>query len=775
MRREAEDLNIVRQNIYITYIHTCIHTYIHTYIHAQRGRKCIYCEAEYRLGLGDVYIDKKNPEGVPQGKGNRQRKLTDEEKIRFDKLKNVCSKKVKDFDEKKKNRLIEELRFLLKNPTIVCDIYEIGKYKKENGIGDINLPNSFILEILEITSGKTDFSKEFHFKFITDVSQSRISPPDIDIDFEKREVILNHLCDLYGRDKVALIGTANTYKPKAAIQNSAKALDITNSNKIWERRFSSENDQKAKEISKIMPNLPGVSLSQFVGEDPDYKPPNNNIKECIEKMMEIKKQYPELIEVSKKLEGKIRSFGTHAAGVVISSRPIVEDVPLHFAKVQKDFDDIGVEDESSVDLLTTQYDMKEVEELGLLKFDFLQLNNLRQIKDTLRLIEEKYGNVSFDINNLETNDKEVFDTINSMKLEGLFQISGSAFAGKDWPRRDKETGEVLRNKKGDVVYYHSPGVMEIIGCSSFDDIVVSNALGRPGPLVLGMPKKYAMGKNNPDSVEYPHERLRTILEETYGELCYQEQLIAMAQKLAGFNFSEADKLRKVCGKKEKKMLKAIEPKFREGCIKNNIPEKTIDEMWNIAVEFGSYAFNKAHSVGYAYITYQTGFLKTYYPSEFICSLLTSAALSSDERLEYLIDKIKYEYPKIEILKPEINKSRYTFYPLNKNKKEMKIISPLFSLKGVGKKVSDIIIEEREKIGVFPKMYSFLHTMSGLGKSVVSSSVGNILIDAGVFDEFGTRNEVREEMMRFNSIKKTATRGKKKFTDESVLGNMTSLF
>jgi len=402
---------------------------------------------------------------------------------------------------------------------------------------------------------------------------------------------------------------------------------------------------------------------------------------------------------------------------------------------------------------------------------------------------------------------------------------------------------------------------------------------------------------------------------------YQEQLIEMAQKLAGFTFAEADGLRKSCAKKVSDILDLIEPKFREGCRKNNIPESVIDEMWNISTEFGSYAFNKSHclsedsllfnkknkefikvkdvkegdildsyfegdivedevvklidagiqevyeieisngqkiectldhkflcsdekyrtvkdiikgdfeiiykdldgenikkckitsikkngkkqtynismkskqhnysvfgdagtsyiisknSAAYGFITYQTAFLKTYYPAEFISALLTSAANVSDEKLEIVTNKIMKEFPKMEILKPQINQSKSTYYPINKNKRDIKLMAPLFSLKGIGKKASDDIVSERVKLGLdgFISMNAFLRTINSGGKALISNAVGNVLIDSGVFDEFGSRSTVREEMLRYTAIKKGTSRGKKNFTDEAVIGQMAELF
>ena len=565
----------------------------------------LYCEAEYRTSINYYYSDPKEAQAKweSQGKGNKKRKRTADEINRSNIIVRNCVKKIKEkakigaITEEQKSRLKVEIDFIINRPTLVDDIFDILKYKKKNGAGDKNDNNLYLFEFLETTNKKADISCVFHFDFLRDEKQSRISPPDIDIDFEHREEILVHLCDIYGPDKVALIGTTNTYKPKAAIQFAAKALDITGTNEKDAKRFSTENDQEAKRISKIMSNL-ALSLKQWIGDDPHFKPPNNFIRECQKRLRAERVKYPELFEVAARLEGRIRAYGTHAAGVVISQSPITDDVPLHVSKVQKDnLADIGISLESDVStsgLLSTQFDMEEVEKIGLLKFDFLQLENLRQISMTLDSIKERHGSVDFDIDNLEMNDDKVFSLIRSMKLEGLFQISGDAFVGRDFPLFDKETGEAKINKNtGKQRIFHSKGVMEIIGCDSFADIVAPLSLGRPGPLSLNMPRLYAEGKINKDHLEYPHPKLEPILKDTYAQMIFQEQLISMAMVLAGFNFSEADKLRKAVGKKKPELLIPIEPKFREGCEKRNIPNNVIDNMWEIAVEFGAYAFNRS--------------------------------------------------------------------------------------------------------------------------------------------------------------------------------------
>jgi DNA polymerase-3 subunit alpha len=745
----------------------------------------LYCEAEYRAGIGDFYSNQENPKWESQNRGCRTREKSEKEKDLEKRLINTCKKKISSIQvsDIEKKRIKDELLLFIKNPTLIDDLMDVMKYKQESKLnGDINRCNSYLFSFLGVTDSVADLSKDFNFVFIIDKKQSRISPPDIDIDFEQRDAILQHLCKIYGPDKVALIGTANTYRPKASVQFAAKAADVTRTNNPDEKRFSSLNDQEGKRLSKMMINIPNVTLSQWLGEDPNFKPPNKKVQEGIDELKKEKEKNPHIFELAKKLEGKIKAYGTHAAGVVISSGSIIDSVPLHVAKVQRESlldAGMGWDDDVSIkDLFTTQFDMDEVESLGLLKFDFLQLNNLRQISLTLDLIKKRQGSLDFDIDELDTNDKNVFKIINDMKLEGLFQISGDVFVGKDWQRNDKVTGEKLyktdddgkemldeKGKKIPLVW-HNKGVMEIIGCSSFDDIVVSNALGRPGPLACNMPKLYAEGKANMDGIRYPHEKLVEILEPTYGQLCFQEQLIKMAQVLAGFTFAEADGLRKACAKKKAEMLNDIEPKFREGCKKNNIPGDVVDAMWTISVEFGAYAFNFAHSVAYGFITYQTAYLKTYYTAEFISSLLTSAAMQNDEKLDTVTENLKKEYHGLTILPPDVNMSEKTYIPSkNSGKRKIELIAPFLSIKGVGNKVSDAIVDVRNSgLGTFASVDHFFRAVNSSGKTTISNTIAEILVKIGSFKSFGSEDQVNQEIMMYQSLKKRVSKTKKRYAD-----------
>lgn len=675
------------------------------------------------------------------------------DKDKYDRLVSVLKSEIDNrhgkLNKNYRDRLNSEIRFFKTRPSLISDALNFFDLREKiGGKGKINKPNSLIFYVLGVTEKEPDLSRDFRFDYVVRQDSRRTSPPDIDIDFESRDIILNFLCEQYGEERVALIGTSISFKPKAAVQMAAKALDITKTQRFGDRGFSSENDQQAKRISKIMPNVPNISLSQWLGEDEKFKPPNSNIEEAMNLLKEEEKRYPEVFNHAKKLEGKIKAYGTHAAGVVVSRDPLVKDVPLHWTKFvtysELDYylDNPSGTDSKIANLPSTQFDMEEVEELGLLKFDFLQLENLRQMTLAEHLIEEcSYkgkSEIEFDLENLETNDPKVFKTISDLKLEGLFQISGNAFRSGFFQEKNWETGEYIYKDDGTPKMRWRKGPMEIMGCDDFSDIVASNAIVRPGPLKSKVHYDYVRGKKKPETVEYSNQRLKPILEPTYGVLVYQEQLISMAQALAGFTFSEADKLRKACAKKKMDLLGEIEPKFREGCFKNQVPPTVTDAMWDICIKFGEYAFNKSHSTAYAYITYQTAFLKTYFPTEFICAVLSSA-VSNETKLEALSKSFKEEYKELKIHPPDINKSKNTYVPCG----NMEIVAPFVSIKGLGEKVSHNLVVNQS--------YSSIHDF--VMKNTLNQSNVETLIAYRVFREFGSDEEVFSEFKKSQLIKK----------------------
>lgn len=642
--------------------------------------------------------------------------------------------------EEERKFLKQEVLFFCKNESLIHDFYSLLETGK---CGTENKPNSFIFYFFGLTSKKPDFSMGFRYDFVVDYENSRISPPDIDIDFSERDIIIQYLIDIYGEENVALIGTVGTYKPKAAVQFTAKAMEIVEPNDPNNRKFSSANDIEAKRISKIMPNLPGVKLKQFLGEDPNYEPPNRRIAEVISLMQEEKQKHPDIFETAKSIEGMIKNYGTHAAGVVVSSRKLTDNVPLHRTKSKKNNFEDEVSGESNLDIMTTQFDMEDVESLGLLKFDFLQIDTLRQIDLTEKLIKERYNyeELPFDLDNItDFDDPEVFKTIDENKLEGLFQISGSVFKGRDWPVYDRETGQQIFNENGAPRTRHQKGLIEVIGCSNFNDIAASNAIGRPGPLICDMHNKYANRKYGKEEVKYLHPWLEDILKDTYGLMIYQEQMIAICQKLAGFPYAKADTVRKACGKKKKDLMEKMKIPFSQGCEKNLIQEFIANEIWREIEATGEYSFNLSHSAAYSFLTYSTSFLKTYYTTEFICAILSSST-NDDIKLGEKVNSFKNEYSKLEILSPEINKSKNYFVPVE----DLKIMSPFNSIKGLGNRATFSIINNQP----FNSIRDFVMKIP---KSEVDKSSINSLIENDCFREFGNKEFVKREFLKISKVK-----------------------
>ncbi len=696
-------------------------------------------------------------------------------------IKEELSKKPK-LKPEEKTRLEEEIKFIALHESIYEDFMCFLELKKTGKIGNKNNPNSILFYLLGITSKKPDISKDFRFSYTLDKDSSRVSPPDVDIDFEKRDEILTYLCNKYGDDHVALIGVSIGYKPKAAVQMVAKALNLTNSQRDGDKRFSSENDQEAKRISKIMPDIPDMGLKQWLGKDPKFKPKNSLIESAMELLEIEQKKFPAVFKYAEELEGKIKSHGTHPAGVVISKDPIDKDIPLHYTKVFKQDNlidnDIELLNEEVIinnkRLPITQYDMKEVEELGLLKFDFLQIETLRQIKFLIRNLipnfdfkgkitdknkklitieEDKTYSLNFDIDNLDTKDKNVLKTIDELKLEGLFQLSGKVFKSHYYQDKNWNTGELLFEEDGSPKMKYQKGLIEVIGCNSFEDIVVSNAIGRPGPLKSKVHHEYAKNKKNQDKIVYLHPKLEEILKPTYSLLCYQEQLIQMAMALAGFTFAQADKLRRACAKKDLTLLVDIEIMFREGCKKNKITTDIVDNMWDICIKFGSYAFGLAHSCAYGYIAYQTAFLKTYFPTEFICAIMSSS-VSDNDKLGIIRKSFQNEYDDLVVLPPDINLSKNYYVPSG----YLQIVAPFSAVKGLGSKVSDILVQKQP----FSSIYDFVLKAGGIGEGTVEN-----LIDIGIFRSFGDKELIMSEYKRNQSIRKRVIKTSSGGGDPSV--------
>ena len=499
------------------------------------------------------------------------------------------------------------------------------------------------------------------------LNPERVSMPDIDIDFcyERREEVIDYVKRKYGEDHVAQIITFGTMGAKAAIRDVGRVLDVSYS--------------KVDNIAKEIPFALGMTIDKALDTNP-------NLKKLYEQDSETK----EIIDVSRKIEGMLRHASTHAAGVVISKNPIDEYVPLY----------------KHQDAISTQFTMTTLEELGLLKMDFLGLRTLTVIRDALDLIE-KNQNVKINFSNMDYDDPKVYELLSSGNTLGVFQLESGGMRS------------FMKQLKPD----------------NFEDIVAGISLYRPGP--MDSIPDYINNKNNPDNVKYLHKKLKPIMEVTYGCLVYQEQVMQVVRDLGGYTYGRSDLVRRAMGKKkmdvmEKEREYFIHGKLDEngeieipGCIRNGVSEEIGNKIFDDMIDFAKYAFNKSHAAAYGVLAYQTAYLKAHYPVEFMAALITSVMGNTDKVVEYIRECNNL---KIDVLKPDINKSFTKFSVENKS-----IRFGLAAVKNVGVNVLNNIIQEREANGTFSDFNEFCKRLDAkdLNKRIIES-----LIKCGAFDELG---------------------------------------
>lgn len=499
------------------------------------------------------------------------------------------------------------------------------------------------------------------------LNPERISMPDIDIDFcyERREEVIDYVKRKYGEDHVAQIITFGTMGAKAAIRDVGRVLDISYN--------------KVDNIAKEIPFALGMTIDKALDTNPNLR-----------KLYEEDNETKEIIDVSRKIEGMLRHASTHAAGVVISKKPIDEYVPLY----------------KHQDAITTQFTMTTLEELGLLKMDFLGLRTLTVIRDALDLIEKNY-NIKLNFSTMEYDDPKVYELLSSGNTLGVFQLESGGMRS------------FMKQLKPD----------------NFEDIVAGISLYRPGP--MDSIPNYINNKNNPGHVEYLHEKLKPIMEVTYGCLVYQEQVMQVVRDLGGYSYGRSDLVRRAMGKKkmdvmEKERQYFIHGKFDDngeleiaGCVRNGVPEEIGNKIFDDMIDFAKYAFNKSHAAAYGVLAYQTAYLKAHYPVEFMAALITSVMGNTDKVVEYIRECNNL---KIDILKPDINKSFTKFSVEGKS-----IRFGLAAVKNVGVNVLNNIITERENGGEFKDFNEFCKRLDSKdsNKRIIES-----LIKCGAFDEMG---------------------------------------
>jgi DNA polymerase-3 subunit alpha len=540
----------------------------------------------------------------------------------------------------------------------------------------------------------------YNLMFERFLNPERISMPDIDTDFAdtRRDEVIQYVKDKYGADHVSGIATFGTLGAKAVIRDVGRALGIEYA--------------LCDKISKMIPQF--TDLKQALEEVPDLAAEYKNNKEC-----------RDIIDNALKLEGLHRHASVHACGILITKDPLEENVPVQFATDDED------------QILVSQYSLHPIEDLGLLKMDFLGLKNLTIIENTLEAIE-KIHDVKIVLSELEFNDPLAYELLGRGETTGVFQFESSGMKR----------------------------YLKALKPSRFEDLVAMGALYRPGPLDAGMVDEYIERKNGLKELSYEHPLLEPILKNTFGVIVYQEQVMQIARDLAGFTLGQADVLRKAVGKKIKELMDEQKVKLLDGMNKKNIAKKTATEIWRQIETFARYGFNRSHAACYAVISYQTAFLKAHYPAEFMASLLTSD-LDDLDRISIEISECRAMG--IDVLLPDVNESfsRFTVVAESLSDAKPRIRFGLAGIKGLGDNIARAIIRERKDGGRFVSLEDFLTRISAhdLNKKSLDA-----LIRSGALDSLGQRSEMLVNMETLLGFSKEIAQ-QRKSAQESLFGAM----
>lgn len=529
--------------------------------------------------------------------------------------------------------------------------------------------------LVSYTTGITNIDPiRYNLLFERFLNPERVTMPDIDIDFcyERRGEVIDYVVEKYGKDCVTQIVTFGTLAARGVIRDVGRVMDLP-------YNFCDT-------IAKNIPNELNITIDKALVMNPELRA-----------MYESDQQVRALIDMSKRLEGLPRHTSMHAAGVVISQKAMDEYVPLS---------------RGSDGTITTQFVMTTIEELGLLKMDFLGLRTLTVIKDAADLVEKNHG-VRIDVDHIDYtgerdenirlidyNDKKVLDSIGTGKCEGIFQLESAG----------------MKN------------FMKELKPQSLEDIIAGISLYRPGP--MDFIPKYIKGKNESGSITYVCKELEPILEPTYGCIVYQEQVMQIVQNLAGYTMGQADNIRRAMSKKKQYVIDAERQNFVygneeqgiKGCVNNGISEQAANEIYDSMVDFAKYAFNKSHAAAYAVVAYQTAYFKYYYPVEFMAALMTSVIDNARKVSEYIYTCRQMG---IKVLPPDINEGEGTFSPSAEG-----IRYGMYAIKSIGRPVINQILEERRANGKYTTLQSFLERVSG--REVNKRAVEN-LIKAGACD------------------------------------------
>ena len=544
-------------------------------------------------------------------------------------------------------------------------VWDFIKYARDHGIsvgpGRGSAAGSIVSYCLGITSIDP---LRYQLLFERFLNPERVSMPDIDVDFcfERRQEVIDYVVRKYGTDRVVQIVTFGTMAARGVIRDVGRVMDLPYA--------------FVDGIAKMIPKELNITLGKALQSSPDFKKAYDNDP-----------QVKELIDMSMRLEGLPRHTSMHAAGVVISQKAVEEYVPL------------SVGSDGSV---VTQFTMTTLEELGLLKMDFLGLRTLTVIQDAVRLAE-KSSSKEIDINAIDYNDKKVLDYIGSGETDGIFQLESGGMKG----------------------------FMKELKPQNLEDIIAGISLYRPGP--MDFIPQYIKGKNHPEAITYDCPQLEPILAPTYGCIVYQEQVMQIVRDLAGFTLGRSDLLRRAMSKKKGDVMQKERQAFVygdeeggvPGCIANGIDEKTANKIYDEMIDFAKYAFNKSHAAAYAVVSYQTAWLKYYYPVEFMAALMTSMIDNPPKVAEYIYSCRQMG---IEILPPDINEGVGNF-----SVQDGKIRYGLAAIKSIGRPVIESIVRERNERGKFKTLKDFIERLSG--KEVNKRTIESF-IKSGAFDGLG---------------------------------------
>ncbi|MBS5933920.1 MAG: DNA polymerase III subunit alpha [Clostridiales bacterium] len=577
--------------------------------------------------------------------------------------------------------------------------WDFIKYARDHGIMVGPGRGSAAGSIVSYTLGITNIDPiKYNLLFERFLNPERLTMPDIDIDFcfERRQEVIDYVVRKYGKDRVVQIVTFGTMAAKMVIRDIGRALDLPYA--------------YVDSVAKMIPTELGITIKKAIDMNPELKTLYNSDEQA---------KY--LLDMSMKLEGLPRHTSMHAAGVVISKASIDEYVPLSRA---------------SDDTITTQFPMTTLEELGLLKMDFLGLRTLTVIQNAVKLVNKKLPeDKQLDIDHIDYDDKGVFELIGSGKTDGIFQLESAG----------------MKN------------FMKELKPQNLEDIIAGISLYRPGP--MDFIPKYIRGKNEQDSIVYECPQLEPILAPTYGCIVYQEQVMQIVRDLAGYSYGRSDLVRRAMSKKKASVMEKERQNFVygneaegvKGCVNNGIPEAVANHIYDEMTDFAKYAFNKSHAAAYAVVSYQTAYLKKYYPVEFMAALMTSVMDNPSKVSEYIYSCRQMG---IQILPPDINEGEGNFSVAGTD-----IRYGLSAIKGLGRPVIDAIVAEREENGKFPNLKDFAKRLTGkeINKRTIES-----FIKSGAVDSLpGTR---RQKMMIYVKVLEDVNREKK----DSISGQF-SLF